>query len=488
MLGWAKPVELDYTTGLTVAKVGQLSLRPDNTQPGIKINLPDQRIVTPNPLGSGKAWWSDLANLADFYLAHDFNLAGATKPVFSFASSWSFEKDYDYGYFEVSDDSGATWTRLPDMDGILVKDGAGNPGLNGEGQGNLRFDLSAYAGRAISLRLRYTSDAGVQWAGWWGDDFKLADGETTLFSDDVESGTGGWTTNHWVLVPLTRTFPMYYMAEWRNASGFDRGLAYHYTTVYNNNNTNEWEVDRTPYTVPGMLLWLRNTAQGFDYNLYNSLNDPPSYGPKQALLIVDSHYWPLEWEGMGTTDAHLLLNSRAQPGNATFTLQGTTAFTARRADSTATGNVVETRTFRSLPAVSQFHDSLGYYPGLRFRPADNLLYFWDKPASLVVPAKGNYSTRITLGDKSPATGLYGKSFGDAVLGSGDPRDDGVQYGVNIAVLNQAVDGSWGNIAVWNGEAAASVPAVSNWGLAGLIILISVGMIWALRGRKAKTNH
>ena len=130
-----------------------------------------------------------------------------------------------------------------------------------------------------------------------------------------------------------------------------------------------------------------------------SLYDPPSYGPKHALLVVDSHYWPLEWEGMGTSEAHLRLNSRSQPGNATFTLQKTTPYTVRRAD--AAGNILETKTFRPLPAVSQFHDSLGYYPGLRYRPANDGLYFWDAAASLVVPAKGNYTTKITDGDKTP---------------------------------------------------------------------------------------
>ena len=211
-----------------------------------------------------------------------------------------------------------TWT------GSSSTTASGNLGLNGEGQGTLRFDLAAYAGKTITLRLHYTSDVGVQWAGWWADDFKLADGATTLFTDDVENPPNGWTTNHFVIVPLTRTYPLYYMAEWRNASGFDKGLAYPYTTIYNNDATTEWQVDRCPYTVPGMLLWLRNAAQDFDYTLYNSLYDPPSYGPKHALLVVDSHYWPLEWEGMGTTDAHLRLNSRCQPGNATFTLQKTT--------------------------------------------------------------------------------------------------------------------------------------------------------------------
>jgi immune inhibitor A len=122
----------------------------------------------------------------------------------------------------------------------------------------------------------------------------------------------------------------------------------------------------------------------------------------------------------------------------------------RRADSTATGNVVETKTFAPLPGVSQFHDSLGYYPGLRYRPADGKLYWWDAPASLVVPAKDDYTTRITLGDKTPATDLYGLNpYGDTVLGTGNPGDAGVHYGLNIAVLDKATDGSWGKISVWN---------------------------------------
>ena len=213
---------------------------------------------------------------------------------------------------------------------------------------------------------------------------------------------------------------MYYLAEWRNLSGFDRGLVYPYTTIYSNDATTEWQVDRCPYTAPGMLLWLRNASQDFDYTLYDSLYDPPSYGPKHALLVVDSHYWPLEWAGLGTSEAHLRLNSRCQPGNATFTLQKTTPFTARLSD--ATGNILETKTFTPLPAVSQFHDSLGYYPGLRYRPANDGLYFWDTPASLVVPATGSYTTKITGLDKMPLTDLYGVDLGDTILGSGDPRD------------------------------------------------------------------
>jgi len=453
LVGWADPVELDYTTTPQTVRVGQLSLRPKNTEQGIKINLPDTVIDTPNRAGTGKAWWSDRADLADFYLAHDFDLTGAIAPIFSFASFWSFEADYDYGYFEVSTDGGATWTKLPDMDGIFVDDGLGNPAVNGEGQGTLRFDLAAYAGKAITLRLHYTSDVGVQWLGWWADDFKLVDGATTLFTDDVENPPNGWTTNHFVIVPLTRIYPVYYMAEWRNLSGFDRGLVYPYTTIYNNDATTEWQVDRCPYTVPGMLLWLRNGAQDFDYTLTDSIYDPPSWGPKHALLVVDSHYWPLEWEGMGTSGVNLRLNSRCQPANATFTRQNTTPFTVRR--SNAAGNILETKTFAPLPGVSQFNDALGYYPGLRYHfnnaqpPADNEgLYFWDAVASLVVPAKDSYTTGVTWDDKTPATDLYGIDIG-TVLGTGNPGDAAVQYGLHLAVLANAKNGEWGIIQVWN---------------------------------------
>jgi immune inhibitor A len=461
LIGWANPVELDYTTGAVSAKVGQLSLRPKNTQQGIKINLPDQVIDTPNPLGTGNAWWSDRADVANFYLAHDFDLTATTAPIFSFASYWGFEADYDYGYVEVSDDGGATWTKLPDMDGIFVDDGLGNLGLNGEGQGTLRFDLAAYAGKTITLRLLYTSDVGVQWAGWFADDLKLADGATTLFFDDVENPPNGWTTNHFVIVPLTRIYPMYYMAEWRNDSGFDRGLKYPYQTVYNNDATNEWEVDRCAHTVPGMLLWFRNGARDFDYVLSDSFYDPPSLGPKHALLVVDSHYWPLAWSNYTySSGANLRISTRCQPANATFTLQDTTPFTLRLGYDPATGEwldtPVETKTFEPLPAVSQFHDSLGYYPGLWYRPATGGLYFWQAEASAVVPATDNYSTRITWLDQTPLTDLYGADLGFTVLGSGDPRDDGVQYGVNIAVLDKAKDGTWGEIAVWNATTLASL--------------------------------
>lgn len=456
ILGWANVQELDYDSPATVTKVGQLLKTPKGTYTGLKINLPDKEIVVENPLGTGQAWWSDLGDGVNYTLTRAFDLAGVAAPVFSFASYWSIEEDWDYGYVEVSTDGGATWELLPDMDGFFTTtDPNGNNlgvGLTGEGQGTLRFDLAAYAGQAIQLRLLYGTDAAVQENGWFVDDFALADGETVLWSDDIEAGMGGWDAVGWKFVPFTNIFPRYYLVEWRNNQGFDHGLQYPYSTVYSDDD--EWEVDRAPYTVPGMLVYLRDTSYSFDYTLYDSIYDAPSWGNKHALLLVDSHFWPYTWDTVRyTSGAYYRANARVQPGNASFTLQETTPFTLRLG--TTGGTVLETKTFGPQPAVSVFHDSLGYYPGFYFN-GDGYLYWWDKAASMVVPAKGDYSTRITWLDQTPLTELFGIDVGGTVLGTGNPGDDGVQYGLHIAVLDKRSDGSAARILTWNSPALTKV--------------------------------
>ena len=318
---------------------------------------------------------------------------------------------------------------------------------------------------SITVRLLYTSDVGVQWAGWFADDFLLADDATVLFSDDVESGTG-WTTNHFVIVPLTRIYPMYYMAEWRNDSGFDRGLKYPYQTVYNNDATNEWEVDRCAHTVPGMLLWLRNGAYDFDYVLSDSFYDPPSLGPSTPCWwwTVTTGRWP------GVTTRTRAAQTCVSPHAASRPMPPSRCRTPRPSPSAwaTTRPLASTWMSRWRPRPSspsrRFRNSTTRWatiPACGIRPATGGLYFWQAEASAVVPATDNYTTKITWLDKSPLTDLYGADLGWTVLGSGDPRDDGVQYGVNIAVLDKAKDGTWGKIAVWNATSLAGLEMKVN---------------------------
>jgi immune inhibitor A len=456
IIGWADMEELDYTSSGKF-KVGQLSQRPNGTTEGLKINLPDQYITIPNPLNTGQAWWSDLGDLLENTLTYELDLTGTTDPIFSFASFWSIEVDWDYGYVEVSNDNGANWTILQDMDGILTDtDPNGNNqgwGLTGEGIDTLRFDLSAYAGETVLVRLRYSTDLAVQWDGWWADDISLDEDAINLFYDDVEGDPVG-IADGWRLVPVTDIFPRYYLVEWRNLSGFDEGLQYPYQTVWSSET--EWEVDRAPYSVPGMLLWYRDTAYGFDYTLSNSWYDSPSWGPKHALIVIDSHPFPYGWDNYSySTGAPVRLSGRVQSADATFTLQETTPFTIRLGYDPATGEYVEVpleaKDFGPRSAVSQFHDSVGYYPGFYFI-GDGYLYWRDIDASAVIPAQGDYTTKITDLEGNPLYGLYGIDIGGTVLGSGNPGDDGVQFGLHIGIEKRAANGSWGMVKVWNSPA------------------------------------
>jgi hypothetical protein len=205
-----------------------------------------------------------------------------------------------------------------------------------------------------------------------------------------------------------------------------------------------------------MLLWYRDTAYGFDYTLSNSWYDSPSWGPKHALIVIDSHPFPYGWDNYSySTGAPVRLSGRVQSADATFTLQETTPFTIRLGYDPATGEYVEVpleaKDFGPRSAVSQFHDSVGYYPGFYFI-GDGYLYWRDIDASAVIPAQGDYTTKITDLEGNPLYGLYGIDIGGTVLGSGNPGDDGVQFGLHIGIEKRAANGSWGMVKVWNSPA------------------------------------
>ncbi len=477
LVGWAQPKVISFDSPTMTTKVGQLSKTPKGTFEGMRINLPDKNVTVQNPLGTGQAMWSDVGDAMNNIAVRTVDLTGLAAPKLVFNSYWSIEEDWDYGYVEVSTD-GQTWTQLDDEQAFFrTTNPNGNNlgvGLTGSGQGQLSFDLTQYAGQAaLQVRVRYVTDAATQWNGWWIDDVQVTDSGTPSFTDTFDSGLGAWTSTEWRIVPFAQSYPRYYLVEWRNNSGYDQGLKYAYATVYSDENS--WEVDRGPYTVPGMLLWLRDTSYAFDYTLYDSTFDAPSYGPKHALLVVDSHFWPYEWNNWVVTNpnapsgAHLKLNSRLQPGNATFTTRPTTPFSIRLGfDPTnydpAAGYLdepIDQQSFGPLPAVPQFHDSLGYYPGLWANVESQSLWFWDRPASVTIPAAGPYTTKITWMDKSPATMLYGVDMGDTILGTGNPGDEGAQFGLHIAVAGQAGNGTYGLIRTWNAPALTSVTMAAN---------------------------
>jgi immune inhibitor A len=241
----------------------------------------------------------------------------------------------------------------------------------------------------------------------------------------------------WVLDTGTSSQAQYYLVEWRNYDGFDKGLKYAYDTTYQKlGEGGAWKVEKIRYNAPGALVWYRDTSYGSANHVLNNLTSLPSEGAKGGLLIVDSHFDPLRRTGAAAAlDPTTLKNlpSRPQSSNAAFNLVGSYSFKECLTDDAIT--VEKCNTHPAQGAVTTFTDDRGWYPGFELRD-DGRLFYRDADASTVVPSRGNapYSTRFVDSAGNPLKQYYGYDIGAITkMGSGNPADDGVGYGTVIKV-------------------------------------------------------
>ncbi|MCW3818362.1 immune inhibitor A [Micromonospora sp. DR5-3] len=475
VLGWADPLTMNPGDDPRAVQLGQTSRTPVGTKDGIKINLPNKVITLAEPHSGANMWYSGAdQDWADVKLSRTVNVPNAADAKFWMWNNYTIEADWDMGFVEVSTDGGATWTeqKVYDEAGKLVttNDGYGDPNGRMADYGNKKYgltgdthgwrhdyvDLSAYAGKTVQVRLRYCTDAAFVERGWFADDLSVTGGGTTTWSDDAENGTNGWTLTGGTFTDTTgagwhtdggsQVKAQYYLAEWRNFDGFDAGLKYAYDTVYSRE---AWKVDKVSYNAPGMLVWYRDTVLGDVNHVTAQLTSLPSYGAKGGLLIVDSHNEPLRRQGEAAVkDPSVLDNlpSRPQSSNAAFSLNPTYPF--KECLEAAGEPYSEYCTnFRAQAPVPAFSDARGWYPGIEIR--GGALYARDNDASVVIPSRGNapYTTRVTNPDGSPATALYGTNLGFTVLGTGNPGDAGVAYGVSITIKQAAKDNSYATVYV-----------------------------------------
>ena len=148
-------------------------------------------------------------------LSRELPLSSWSEPGDEVAFEWdqrfAMENDYDFGYFEVSDDAGSSWTTV---------DVFNNPGFTGtpgrscdwdctipECEGHQTQHLDAYAGTDVVIRYRFESDGTYSSqdqydvpihspcldGAWQLDNFTLSVNDTVRWYDDCESpGDNGW--------------------------------------------------------------------------------------------------------------------------------------------------------------------------------------------------------------------------------------------------------------------------------------------------------
>jgi len=454
LLGWNDPVVLNTMSPMTEVTVGQACQPPTGTEDSVVINLPPQIEQLVAPAAGSYMWWSGQQNDLDarLTLATRLDLTEATTVLLTFKTFYDIEEGWDFGFVQASTDGGSTWASLPgttttdqhEPDCWFREEMPGYSGFSG-GWGDETVDLSSFAGQSsVLLRFRYETDPNTLGLGWYLDDITITADSEVIFSDDAERPSSKWVVEEWSRTGGYFTYPHYYIAEWRNASGFDAGL------VSGRYNIKDF----------GMLLWYRN----FKYEnneIWTYLADGPAFGPKGACLVVDAHFEPWRSSTSEYVNEVANLDGRIQMRDACFGLRDTQPF--RAGERWRKYNPDEE--FGSRPAVPAFHDSLGWYPGLEYvqrGPSDTRLQWlsreWD--SSCVVPAQEPYGVApceypegepLRFGGEAYAAGLsawwwypLGAGYGGT---TGNPGEN--SYGVHIQVVEEAADLSWGKLRIWN---------------------------------------
>jgi immune inhibitor A len=231
-------VELDWNEVST--KGTQVLLDQANSPNGknaiaAKVNLPQKKTPVNTPAAGSFEYWGGQADETDTNMVTDVDLTGKTSATLTFDAWYDIESQWDFAFVQVSTDNGATWKSLGNGNtrSDVVPEGyptilTSMPGFTGNSNGwqAQSFDLSEYKGQKIKLRLRYATDWGTSFIGFFADNIKVvADGQT-LVDDGGETATSPFTISGFTKMDGNKLTNHYYLLEWRNHKGVDEGLAH----------------------------------------------------------------------------------------------------------------------------------------------------------------------------------------------------------------------------------------------------------------------
>ena len=229
-LGW-----LDYET-LLAGQPKTMTLGPEEYNTGSPqaavVVLPDKQVTADlgQPFAGTRQFFSGNTDSLKTSMSRDIDLTDNTTASISLKGRYNIEQDFDYLYFEVSTDGGATWSAL---DGTIngapmPRDASETPAITGSSNNawnDIAVPLNQYAGKAIKFRLHYLTDGGVSAGGFLADDITIiADGATELI-DGAEAATT-WAMAGFSIVGSTEvaTFDHFYIAGNRSYVSHDRNL------------------------------------------------------------------------------------------------------------------------------------------------------------------------------------------------------------------------------------------------------------------------
>ncbi|MFQ5460317.1 MAG: hypothetical protein ACE5EL_05950, partial [Anaerolineae bacterium] len=191
--GTVAPYATDYFDASAAVENGRLDL--------VLAGEGTSGLLDPVPRGDGAVWWSRRGDGIDSRLTRTFDLTGVEAARLTFRLWYALEPNWDFGYFLVSTDAGATWHRLAtarttDADPNGNNYGAGLTGIS-SGWLDESLDLTPYAGQPVTVRFEAITDDAVNLEGMALDDLRL---DAAGFFDDA-SADAGWQAEGWVRTP-----------------------------------------------------------------------------------------------------------------------------------------------------------------------------------------------------------------------------------------------------------------------------------------------
>jgi hypothetical protein len=157
------------------------------------------RLTPADPPAGSYAWYSNRGDLSEFSLSRAFDLSGLQKATLNYKVWYELDKNFDYGYVEVSVDGGETWKILETAYGTDENpvDQAYGRGYSGGSEGWLdeSLDLSAYAGQEIMLRFHVITDFTANRDGLQIDEISIPE---LGYYDGAEDDSGGWQAKGFV--------------------------------------------------------------------------------------------------------------------------------------------------------------------------------------------------------------------------------------------------------------------------------------------------
>ena len=151
-------------------------------------------VLAEDPHSGKYAFWSNKGDESDMTLTRDFDFSTAKSPVKMDYWIWyDLETDYDFAYLQYSEDNGETWTIIPTAS-CTSENKSGNSygcGWNDVSGGWVKesIDLSFLAGKKVTLRFEYITDAAVNGEGLMLDDLSIS---AIDYQTDFEADNGGW--------------------------------------------------------------------------------------------------------------------------------------------------------------------------------------------------------------------------------------------------------------------------------------------------------